>query len=393
MKITGIRIFRVYGEKDRQDWEGRVVRLLDVYPEYAAEQKEPPMASANVAHLYVEVTTDEGTSGKYGPIDMRQAFLAATELRDFLIGADPLAIEELHDKMLRLNIHGRSGLFVTSISAINNALWDLRGKALGEPVYRLLGGPTRTRIPAYASMLGFSVEPDRAVEAALDYQRLGFTAQKWFFRHGPSSGAKGMATNLALARSLREALGSDYRLMFDAYMGWDLTYATDMFRALEEINPYWVEEPLPPEKIGSFRQLSNASRVRISTGEHAYTRWQVKELLDSRSVLFIQTDPDWAGGISEQMHICSLCSAYDIPVISHGSSIPTTLHIAGAQSPQTIPMIEYLVRIQDWTQHFQQTIYRPIDGMFTLPSSPGLGIDLDVEKIQRLEDVLFEFPR
>ena len=123
--------------------------------------------------------------------------------------------------------------------------------------------------------------------------------------------------------------------------------------------------------------------MRLATGEHAHTRWQIKELLDSGAVGVIQADQDWAGGITEQLHICSLCSAYDVPVVAHGHAVPAALHVAASQSPQTVPMIEYLVRIQDRNQHFHQTIYRPVEGAVALPTGPGLGIDLDPDEDHR----------
>jgi L-rhamnonate dehydratase len=336
---------------------------------------------------YVEVATDEGLSGHYGPIDPRQAFLIEHDLSELLRGADPLATALLHDQMLRLNRHGRAGMFVNAISSIDNALWDLRGKASNEPVYRLLGGPTRDRIPAYASMLGYSVEPERAATVAFEHQQRGFGAQKWFFKHGPAAGRDGLEANLAMARAVREAVGGGYPLMFDAFMGWDVTYATDMLRGLENVDPFWVEEPVPPERVSAFRRLAASSRVRLATGEHAHTRWQFKELLDSGAIGVIQADQDWAGGITEQLHVCSLCSAYDVPLIAHGHAVPAALHVAASQSPQTVPMVEYLVLIQERNQFFHRTIYRPENGTIGLPTAPGLGIDLDESKVERRRDL------
>lgn len=390
MKVTDIRLFRVEDKRSVGDWEERAVRALDLYPEHAGAMDDAWITSPHVSHVYLEIVTDEEIVGLYGPIDVRQAFLIGTELQGLLVGADPLASERLHDQMLRLQRHGRAGLFVNAISAVDNALWDLRGKVQGEPVYRLLGGPTRDRVPAYASMLGFSADPDRAAAAAIQYQRLGFTAQKWFFRHGPGAGSEGMQRNLSMARAVREALGPGYQLMFDAVMGWDATYAADMMRGLEAVDPYWLEEPIPPERVAAFRRLAASSRIRIATGEHAHTRWQIKELLDSGAIGVVQADPDWAGGISEQRHICSLCSAYDVPVVAHGHTVPAALHVAASQSPQTVPMVEYLVRVQEWTQHFQKTIYRPVGGALILPTEPGLGIDLDPARIADRRDLTFD---
>jgi L-alanine-DL-glutamate epimerase-like enolase superfamily enzyme len=279
-------------------------------------------------------------------------------------------------------------LFVNAISAVDNALWDLRGKVAGQPVYRLLGGPTRQRVPVYASMLGHSVDPERAAVVAAEHRDLGFDAQKWFFAHGPAAGHEGLERNLAMARAVREAVGVGYRLMFDAFMGWDATYAADMLRGLGPVEPYWMEEPVPPERLDVFRRLSAQTRIRLASGEHAHTRWQIKELLDA-GVRVIQADPDWAGGITEQRHICSLCSVYDVPVVAHGHAVPAPLHVAASQSPQVVPMVEYLVRIQERNQFFHRTIYRPVDGALDLPTEPGLGIELAPAKVAERRELTF----
>jgi len=384
VKITEVRLFRVEGEGPAWAFEDRSVEPLDLHRRHVPVTAGAGDGPTHVSASYVEIETDEGVSGLYGPIDVRQAFLIVTDLRSFLIGADPLAIELLHDQMLRLHRHGRAGLFVNAVSAVDNALWDLRGKVAGEPVYRLLGGPTRDRVPVYASMLGHSVEPDRAAASAADHVDLGFGAQKWFFAHGPGAGTDGLRRNLAMARAVREAVGPGYPLMFDAFMGWDATFAEDMLRGLELLDPYWVEEPVPPERLDVFRRLAAGTGIRLASGEHAHTRWQVKQLLDA-GVRVIQADPDWAGGITEQRHICSLCSAYDVPVVAHGHAVPVPLHLAASQSPQVVPMVEYLVRIQERNQFFHRTIYRPSNGELELPTAPGLGIDLDPSKGERRE--------
>jgi L-alanine-DL-glutamate epimerase-like enolase superfamily enzyme len=386
LRITAVRLSRVEGRGPAWTFEDRAVEQLDLYLDHVRATAGAGDVGTHLTAWYVTIETDEGPSGLYGPIDRRQAFLIATELRPHVLGADPLAIEALHDRMLRLHRHGRAGLFVTAVSVVDNALWDLRGNAAGEPVYRLLGGPTRERVPVYASMLGSSVEPDRAATLAAEQKDLGFGAQKWFFAHGPGAGWEGLQRNLAMARAVREAVGPGYPLMFDAFMGWDATYAADMLRGLEPVEPHWVEEPVPPERLDVFRRLAGGTTIRLASGEHAYTRWQVKELLDA-GVRVIQADPDWAGGITEQLHICSLCSAYDVPVVAHGHAVPVPLHVAASRSPQVVPMIEYLVQIQERNQWFHRTILCPVDGVLELPDGPGLGIELDEAKIvDRRED-------
>jgi L-rhamnonate dehydratase len=389
MQITDVRLFEVRGP-----WTGptfppgnRQAQPLDLYPEFNQPPHEEPATSApqRIRASYVEILTDSNISGLFGPIEAPQVFIIKQTLGPFLTGRDPLATELLLDQMIRLHRHGRSGLFMTAISAVDCALWDLKGKAWGQPVYRLLGGPTRPTVPAYASMLGFSTEPAVAAELARSYQAQGFSAQKWFFRHGPGDGGDGFARNLALAEALRAALGPHYPLMFDAFMGWDLPYAIEMVRALAPLRPTWMEEPVPPERVGALRQIRQAASVPIATGEHVYTRWQIKELLIGEAVDVVQADPDWTGGISELVKICALASAFEVPAIAHGHSLLPALHVAAAQSPQTVPMVEYLVRYQEHKQFFHAPIYRPVYGAIALPELPGLGIVLDEAKIDARE--------
>jgi L-alanine-DL-glutamate epimerase-like enolase superfamily enzyme len=393
MQITDVVLFRVRGPYSGPTFPpgDRQAQALDRYPEFNQPRPNPAPSGApqQLSAIYVEIQAGADISGLFGPIELAQAFVIAQSLRPFLLGRDPLATELLLDQLLRLDRHGRSGLFVTAISAIDCALWDLKGKVWGQPVYRLLGGPTRPRVPAYASMLGFSIEPAAAVEVARAYQAQGFSAQKWFFRYGPGDGAEGMERNIALAEALRAALGPRYPLMFDAFMGWDLPYATAMVRALAPLNPTWMEEPVPPERIAALRQIRQAASVPIATGEHVYTRWQAKELLASEAVDVLQVDPDWTGGISELVKICALASAFEVPLIAHGHSLLPALHVAAAQSPQTVPMVEYLVRYQETKQFFHTSIERPSAGEVSLPELPGLGFALDETKITARETVAF----
>ena len=293
MEIQDVVVFRVSGK-----WPGsafppgsRQTRPLDIYPEFN-EAASGGGKRDRISALYLEIQTDEGVSGLFGPIQEPQAYVILKQLKAYLIGRDPLATELLLDQMIRLDRHGRTGQFMTGVSPVNCALWDLKAKALGQSVHRLLGGPTRDAVPAYASMLGFSIEPDQAATTAGEYQKKGFTAQKWFFRYGPADGKEGIARNLAMAAGVRDAVGDDYELMFDAFNGWTLSYATEMVRALELIVPTWMEEPIPPDRISELAKLRSAAKVPIATGEHVYTRWQVKELLVNNAVDFLQTDPD-----------------------------------------------------------------------------------------------------
>ena len=150
-----------------------------------------------------------------------------------------------------------------------------------------------------------------------------------------------------------------------------------------------MEEPFPSERVNEFRKLRQAVRVPIATGEHVYTRWQVKELLLRDAVDVIQTDPDWTGGITELTKICALALAFEVPVVAHGHSLLAALHVAAAQAPTTVPRVEFLIRGQETKQFFHDPIYRPEGGDVSVPDLPGLGIVLDETKIEGREEVTF----
>ena len=394
MKITDVSIISVTGKAPDTEFPSgdRQITRMDVYADKSTDNRQARIRKGGptIGALYVEISTDSTVSGIFGPIDETQAFIITAHLRAFLIGKDPIANELLLDQMLRINRHGRSGLFMTGVSPVDCALWDLKGKAYEKPVYRLLGGPTRSAVPAYASMLGYSIEPGAAAATAAEFKARGYGAQKWFFRFGPAHAEEGRLKNLQMAEAVRAAVGPDYLLMFDAFMGWDVAYARKMLAGLAAVDPHWVEEPIPPERIGEFARLKRTSPVPIATGEHVYTRWQVKELLVRNAVDFVQTDPDWTGGITELAKICALCSSFEVPVVAHGHSLLAALHTAASQSPAVVPMVEYLIRHQENKQHFHSPIYRPENGEIRLPELPGLGIVLEDEKIEERKAVSFQ---
>ncbi|HUE76068.1 MAG TPA: enolase C-terminal domain-like protein, partial [Chloroflexota bacterium] len=331
--------------------------------------------------IYVQIDTDDGVSGLFGPIFDETAFIIRRKLAPYLVGQDPLASERLWDVMYRQDRHARKGYEMMAISAVDCALWDLRGKVFDLPVYRLLGGPTRERVDCYASMLGHSLDLSRVRERAQKVVEQGFKAQKWFFRHGPSDGLDGMEKNVALARTVRETVGPNVEVMFDCWMGWDATYAIQMLERIAEFRPRWLEEPVPPDRVNDFVAIKRASNVPIATGEHEYTRWGFLQLLQAEAVDVVQSDPDWCGGISELVKICALASAFGRPVIPHGHSLHAAVNVIAAQSPATCPMAEFLIRAQPSKQHFHTTVTEPVNGAIPLPTAPGLGIAIDEAKV------------
>jgi L-alanine-DL-glutamate epimerase-like enolase superfamily enzyme len=270
-----------------------------------------------------------------------------------------------------------------AISAVDNALWDLRGRYYNAPVYRLLGGPTRASAEAYASCLGYSLEPEAAHTRAAALKKEGFRNQKWFLAYGPGDGPAGMAKNVELVKVLREAVGNDVELMFDAFMGWDLNYAIAWAKQVEQYRPRWMEESFAPDKLESFAQLRRATSIPVASGEHIYARWEAQEYFRAGALNVIQSDPEWCGGVSELVKVCALASVYDVQVVPHGHSIHSALHVVLSQSPMTCPLVEDLLLKMTSYHHFEKNPPRLVGARFPLPERPGFGIELDPAKVEK----------
>lgn len=392
MKITNVRLRELTGTLKHPDgpfWEERLIRPVDIYPEYheqtGREANWQPIVQgeteSTVVLTFLEIDTDEGVTGVAGPISRDVATILHTEYRTFFPGHDALATERLWDIMYRHGVHSRKGTPMFAISTIDAALWDLKGKYLGQPVHRLLGGPTRDKLPAYASMLGYSLDSQKVEARAKAFTEQGYLAQKWFPRWGPSDGRDGVRRNVQLMEVLRSAAGPGPEIMIDAWMSWNVPYTLDMAQRLKPYDPRWLEEPVLPDKIAQYAEIRAASVVQISGGEHEYTRYGIKELLDARAVDLMQADTYWAGGISEMVKICTLCSAYDIPIIPHGHSVPANVQLSAALSPVDVPYVEYLVKWNEILQFFFANPVKPVEGWITVPTGPGMGVEIDPAKI------------
>jgi L-alanine-DL-glutamate epimerase-like enolase superfamily enzyme len=393
MKITAVRLRKLRGTMPTSAplWEERLVRPIDIYPEYRARQDfeggEQVAGGFVIETYFVQIETDQGVTGIAGPVPETVAFFVGRRLRSMLLGRDPIAHEMLWDQMHRLMVHGRQGDAMLAISAIDCALWDLKGRWLGQPVYKLLGGPTRTSIPAYASMLGFAtLDAGRVRERALQFKEQGYTAQKWFFRHGPMSGPEGMRKNVELVRTLREALGEDDDIMLDCWQSMEPGYVIDMASRIAEYRPRWLEECCMPDRIDSYRQIKDKISIPLSGAEHEYTRWGFKRFIDARALDILQPDIYWCGGLSETLKIAAYATVHDLVTIPHGHSTPACIHFSVTQSPIHTPYQEYLVKWNDIHQYFLAHPVRPVRGEIHLPDSPGLGMDIDPAKIEAEEE-------
>lgn len=387
LKITSVEVHAVTGPSpapppgDRQ----RQVNAAAIYPEGRPPRVRPgPLPGGpTVTSLYVRIGTDGGAEGFYGPIDGEVAWPLLRQLRDVAVGQDALASSIVWDRLERSNRHARHGALKMAVSAIDNALWDLRGVVFDAPVWQLLGGPARPRIPAYASTLGTALDSETVTRTAQSLRDQGFAGQKWFFGDGPGDGAAGLTNNVTLAQTVREAVGDDADIMFDALGGFDLPHALAWAQRVEELRPRWLEEPFPPNRLPAFAQLRSATTVPLATGEHLYDRADVLPYLSDGILTAVQADPEWCGGVTELVRIVAMAEAFGVPVIPHGHGLHAALHVIASQSPAVCPMAEYLVRVMPNRHHFELDPPTPVDGAFELPTEPGFGITLDESKIDQ----------
>ena len=396
MKITAVRVRRVRGTMPTvgKFWEERLVRPVDVYQDFRAQQhlseygRQVSDRALEIESFFLTIETDDGAVGTAGPFREPCAHIVATQLRPILVGSDPLATERLWDVMHRLLVHGRQGEAMFAISVVDCALWDLKGKWLGQPVWRILGGPTRTEIPAYASMLGYEVlDPGRVRERALAAKEEGYRAQKWFFRHGPMSGHEGLRKNVALVRTLRETLGDDYDIMLDCWQSFDYRYLLDLAARIEEYRPYWLEEPAMPDRIDTYRRVREKIRIPLAGAEHDYTRWGMRRFIEKDALDVYQPDPYWCGGLSETLKIAALTTTHDLICIPHGHSTPVNAAFSALQSPIHTPYQEYLVKWNEVHQHWFEERIVPVNGVIRPPEFPGLCPPLDEAKIEASEEL------
>jgi len=396
MRISDVKIRKLSGilETDGPHFRERLVQPVDIYHEYRnrpwgdefGQQLDEKHFKVQLSYLQIE--TDDGVKGIYGPTWPSSNKIILQDLKPILLGKDPLATEMLWDQMHRINVHGRQGITMMGISIVDNALWDLKGKVLGMPVYKLIGGPTREQIPAYASMLGFPVLDLGEVRAnAKIYQERGFKAQKWFFRHGPMSGPEGMKHNIALVKTLRETLGDDIDIMLDCWQSWDTNYTLRIAEQIAEYHPRWLEECVMPDRISSYKKIKEKINFPISGAEHEYTRWGFKRFIDAEALDILQPDLDWAGGLSEVMKIAACASTADLIIIPHQGVNPAGIAFSFAQSPIHTPYIEMLIKHSELLYFFCKEYINEDKGMIHPFKKSGMGIELDTDKIEE-EDVM-----
>lgn len=290
--------------------------------------------------LVVEIETDEGIIGigNAGLCPDVTKQIIDSKLKSLLIGENPLNTEYLYEKMYRSSVaFGRKGAVLAAISALDIALWDIKGLVMKQPVFMLLGGRTKTHIETYYSRL--YTRDLQSLEAEADhYKAQGFTGMKLRCGYPYTEGRAGMKKNVEMVKVVRDTVGDDVEIMLEAYMGFNYPYAREFLRLLEPFNLRWVEELLLPDEIHLFAKLKQYTDIPLSGGEHAYTRFGFHDLIKADALDIFQFDTNRVGGFTEAQKICTMAQMHGVEVIPHGGQMHN-LHVV--MSSFASPMAEY----------------------------------------------------
>ncbi len=349
---------------------------------------------------FVRITTDTGITGTgeciHGGAGIQQIIAA---LGSLIIGEDPMNVDRLYEKMRRSRVFdgALAGNFVTALTGIEIALWDLAGRATGLPVYALLGGKFRDTVRLYADChAGGDDSPAANAAKAREVADMGFDALK-FDLDDLQSPAKKDAFNHTVSRreldamvakvaAVREALGPHIDLAMDLHGRYDASSGARIAQALEPYDLMWLEEPVPPENVDAMREVKNATRTPICAGENLFLRWGFRDLLEKQAVDIIMPDLPKCCGLSEGKKIASMAEVYYIPMAPHNVCGPLGT-VASAHCCAAVP--NFLVLEWHWLErpHWHELVLAdpPLiqNGAITLTDRPGLGVELNMEAAER----------
>jgi L-rhamnonate dehydratase len=351
--------------------------------------------------IVIRVHTDAGITG-VGEVDSSPEVIRAiidapkshrvcTGLAQTIIGEDPFDIERLWEKMYRASVwFGRRGAAIQAMSGIDLALWDIKGKALGLPLYKLFGGALQKSVPAYASVL-MPETPDAAFAEVARWRAKGFKAIKLGW--GPMG--FDVAHDAALVEAGREAAGDAMELMIDLGfypgpdldLGWDASRVLDFARAIEPFHPYWLEEFLPPDDLVGFARVAAGTTIRTAAGENCMGRYEFLDLMDRGNVSIVQPDVTRCGGLTEARRVAYLAADRGLPCIPHAWSTGL-IKAASMHLIASIPnarYLEYALPETPMNLHLFGGLGIEVDenGLAHVLEKPGIGVELEESVVRQ----------
>ncbi|MCH7733894.1 MAG: mandelate racemase/muconate lactonizing enzyme family protein [Chloroflexi bacterium] len=334
---------------------------------------------------FVMIRTDEGITG-YGETFRRGPYVQKaaidTIFEPLLIGRDPFDTEALWREMFKAgSVAGPSGALQTAAAAVDIALWDIKGKALGVPLYRLLGGKSRDRVRVYASSLRRDLSAVEEAKRAAKFQEQGFTAYKM---HSAVPGAVDHPDDRTIehVREMRRATGDDFEILVDVNGAYSVHHAIEIGKALEDLGAFHFEQPVPVTNLEGMAAVADALTIPVAAGETSYTRWEFLELVTRGRPDIVQPDVVKCGGISELINIAALISSYGLPMTVHNTQpiISTAAHLHWIAGRNDVPYAqEYNIEpisIRDDRPILKEPL-PVIDGYIEIPEKPGLGLEFD----------------
>lgn len=325
-----------------------------------------------ISSYFLVIHTTEEIKGYFGPL-YKPYISTYMELLRPLLGMNPLHIEVIWEIIWKSQIGGRTGLFMEFLSAVDCALWDIKGKYFKCATFEVLGGPTRNSVPCYASMLGFRENTPDSIKIAKEYFHKGFKNQKWPIR---SHNHKNVRDQIQTIQQLVKAV-PDCNFSFDIFGQWNITDYHMFLQTIDEVNISWLEEPLIPEQS----LTSIPGKFPLAIGEHLYNIFEFKDIISNEQILYLQPDIGRCGGFTEALRIISLAKAFGKMVVPHGHNLQPAINIAMANHSNIMPMVEYHVTIEPRRQCFYKYPIKVEDGKVVMDEFYGSGVEYDERKI------------
>jgi L-alanine-DL-glutamate epimerase-like enolase superfamily enzyme len=362
----------------------RIDRVEAFYVRYMMERLQAHvLVPTQVDHgaLIVKLSCDDGTVGvgrTYGGSVFASHAVKASVEKDFaplLLGENPLDAGRLFQKLeVFSHYHGRAGVAFSAVSALDIALWDILGKACGQPLYRLLGA-VRDSVPVYASEGWVYLEPDELAEKMRTRIDEGYPAVKLRLPQDRAMCVRKM-------RAVRDALGEDVPIMVDVQNAWEnVSISVRNTSAIEEYRPFWIEEPVMVQDLDGHHRVGFLTGVPIAGGEHIYSKHQFREAFSKDAFGYAQPDAFRVGGITELQKVIGMAESWFVPVVPHGA-YEVHRHVALSHAASSVPYVELLT---DSEAPLLKIIYNDFDlpegGLATVPDRPGLGVELNEKAI------------